>query len=85
MQEVIRLPGNEFNHPFALDAWGGAPRGGMLSIVVAIGLIEVISNRFSLFLSELLLDPAVVFPPFGPSVTVLTHAHDCDAKHYVPC
>jgi len=61
LQEVIHLPGNEFNHPFALDAWGGAPRGGMLSIVVAIGLVEVISNRFSLFL---LLDPAVVFPPF---------------------
>ncbi len=41
----MRLPGPEFNHKFALEAWGAAPRGGMLSILVAIGLIEIISNR----------------------------------------
>jgi hypothetical protein len=52
-QEVIHLPGPEFNHKFALEAWGAAPRGGMLSILVAIGLIEMISNR----------SPASVFRP----------------------
>jgi hypothetical protein len=45
-QEVIHLPGAEFNHPFALDAWGAAPRGGMLSILVSIGLMEMVSNRY---------------------------------------
>ena len=44
-QEVIHLPGPEFNHKFALEAWGAAPRGGMLSILAAIGLIEMISNK----------------------------------------
>lgn len=39
------MPGAEFNHPFALDAWGAAPRGGMLSILVSIGLMEMVSNR----------------------------------------
>eukprot|EP00961_Rhodomonas_salina_P194694 2628737-Rhodomonas_salina.3 len=28
----------------ALNAWAAAPRGGMISILVAIGLIEMISN-----------------------------------------
>ena len=45
-QEVIHLPGKEFAHPFAFDAWAQAPRGGMLSILAAIGLIEMISNRY---------------------------------------
>jgi hypothetical protein len=45
VQEVIHLPGKEFAHPFAFDAWAQAPRGGMLSILAAIGLIEMISNR----------------------------------------
>ena len=40
------MPGAEFNHPFALDAWGAAPRGGMLSILVSIGLMEMVSNRY---------------------------------------
>jgi len=57
VQEVIRLPGAEFNHPFALDAWGGAPRGGMLSIVVAIGLIEMISNRFQITATDMFANP----------------------------
>ena len=43
--QVVRLPGEAFNHKFALDAWGSAPRGGMISIIIAIGLVEMISNR----------------------------------------
>lgn len=45
LAQVVRLPGDAFNHKFALDAWGSAPRGGMISIIMAIGLIELISNR----------------------------------------
>ncbi len=31
---------------YALDAWATAPRGGMISILIAVGLIEMISNRW---------------------------------------
>lgn len=31
---------------FALDAWAQAPRGGMIQILIAIGLIEMVSNRY---------------------------------------
>eukprot|EP00960_Hanusia_phi_P044563 756709-Hanusia_phi.AAC.8 len=44
LQEVIHLPGDAFSKKLALDAWASAPRGGMISILVAIGLIEMISN-----------------------------------------
>eukprot|EP00802_Teleaulax_amphioxeia_P015055 Tamp_15138.p1 GENE.Tamp_15138~~Tamp_15138.p1 ORF type:complete len:242 (+),score=48.92 Tamp_15138:48-728(+) len=57
VQEVVRLPGPEFNHKFALEAWGAAPRGGMLSILVAIGLIEMISNRFQLTATDMFAAP----------------------------
>jgi hypothetical protein len=42
---VVHLPGEAFSKKLALDAWASAPRGGMISILVAIGLIEMISNR----------------------------------------
>merc|ERR1712205_210069 len=58
VQEVIHLPGPEFNHKFALEAWGAAPRGGMLSILVAIGLIEMISNRFQLTATDMFANPS---------------------------
>merc|ERR1711966_52860 len=57
VQEVIHLPGPEFNHKFALEAWGAAPRGGMLSILAAIGLIEMISNKFQLTATDMFANP----------------------------
>lgn len=36
-----------FSRQFALDAWATAPRGGMIQILIAIGLIEMVSNRFT--------------------------------------
>ena len=42
---MVHLPGEAFSKKLALDAWASAPRGGMISILVAIGLIEMISNR----------------------------------------
>ncbi|KAJ1494915.1 light harvesting complex protein 4 [Baffinella frigidus] len=55
--EVVRLPGDAFNHKFALDAWGSAPRGGMISIIMAIGLIELISNRFAMTPVDMFANP----------------------------
>uniref|UniRef100_A0A7S0TG21 Uncharacterized protein n=1 Tax=Hemiselmis andersenii TaxID=464988 RepID=A0A7S0TG21_HEMAN len=60
VQEVIRLPGDAFSAKFALDAWAQAPRGGMLQILVAIGLIEMVSNRFAITATTMFQNPARV-------------------------
>ncbi|EKX34768.1 light-harvesting Chl a protein 4 [Guillardia theta CCMP2712] len=60
VQEVIHLPGEAFSKKLALDAWASAPRGGMISILVAIGLIEMISNRFQLTATDMFANPARV-------------------------
>ena len=45
VQEFIHLPGAAFSKKVAIEAWASAPRGGMIQILVAIGLIELVSNR----------------------------------------
>jgi hypothetical protein len=46
VQEFVHLPGAAFSKKVALEAWASAPRGGMIQILVAIGLIELVSNRY---------------------------------------
>lgn len=46
VQEFVHLPGAAFSKKVALEAWSSAPRGGMIQILVAIGLIELVSNRY---------------------------------------
>ena len=46
VQEFVHLPGAAFSKTTAIDAFNSVPRGGLIQIFVAIGLIEAISNRF---------------------------------------
>jgi len=57
VQEVVHLPGPAFSQKMALNAWASAPRGGMISILAAIGLIELISNRFALTATDMFANP----------------------------
>ena len=45
VQEFVHLPGEAFSKKVAIEAWAAAPRGGMIQILIAIGLIELVSNR----------------------------------------
>ena len=68
--QVVRLPGEAFNHKFALDAWGSAPRGGMFAIIVSLGLVELISNRCVLSRTSL-----AAFCPLGAVVNAVECVH----------
>uniref|UniRef100_A0A7S0QK90 Uncharacterized protein n=1 Tax=Cryptomonas curvata TaxID=233186 RepID=A0A7S0QK90_9CRYP len=57
VQEFVHLPGAAFSKKVALEAWSSAPRGGMIQILVAIGLIELVSNRFAMTATDMFADP----------------------------
>jgi len=79
VQEVVRLPGEQFSAKFALDAWAQAPRGGMIQILVAIGLIEMVSNRMAVTATDMFSNPNrqpgnLGFDPLGLGNNAATRA-----------